>query len=327
MLTIGGVRVDPPVALAPMAGITDAAFRALCREMGAGLVYTEMVSAEALVRDNARSWQMTQVAPGERPVALQIFGADPGVMAEAAARIMNREGPPDFLDVNLGCPVPKVVRSGAGAALMRDPSLACEVVRAVSEAVAPRPVTVKIRSGWDEASINAPDLAVRLEEAGAAAIAVHGRTRRQFYGGQASWEVISRVRTRVSVPVIGNGDVTGPEAALDMVRKTGVPAVMVGRAALGNPWVFRQIKAAWEGGEAAGPTRREIGNMMVRHLNLLISIKGENRAVREMRKHAAWYIKGQPGARSCRAEFMRAESRRDMVEIVARALSDCDDRL
>ncbi len=327
MLTIGGVRVDPPVALAPMAGVTDAAFRVLCREMGAGLVYTEMVSAEALVRDNARSWQMTQVAPGERPVALQIFGADPGVMAEAAVRIMNSEGPPDFLDINLGCPVPKVVRSGAGAALMRDPSLACEVVRAVSEAVAPRPVTVKIRSGWDEASINAPDLAVRLEEAGAAAIAVHGRTRRQFYGGQASWEVIFRVRTRVSVPVIGNGDVTGPEAALDMVRKTGVPAVMVGRAALGNPWVFRQIKAAWEGGKAAGPTRREIGNMMVRHLNLLISIKGENRAVREMRKHAAWYIKGQPGARSCRAEFMRAESRRDMVEIVARALSDCDDRL
>lgn len=320
MLTIGGVRVDPPVVLAPMAGVTDAAFRVLCREMGAGLVYTEMVSAEALVRDNARSWQMTQVAPGERPVALQIFGADPGVMAEAAVRIMEREEAPDILDINLGCPVPKVVRSGAGAALMRDPSLACEVVRAVSEAVAPRPVTVKIRSGWDEASINAPDLAVRLEEAGAAAIAVHGRTRRQFYGGQASWEVMSRVRARVSVPVIGNGDVTGPGAALDMVRKTGVPAVMVGRAALGNPWVFRQIKAAWEGGEAAGPTRREIGDMMVRHLDLLISIKGENRAVREMRKHAAWYIKGQLGARSWRAEFMRAESRRDMVEIVGRAL-------
>lgn len=323
-MRIGSATICPPVVLAPMAGITDGAFRPICRELGAGLVFSELVSAQALVRENRRSWEMTRAFPGERPLALQLFGADPRVMARAARALMERPDHPEILDINMGCPVPKVTRSGEGAALMKDPDLAGRVVRAVAEAVHPHPVTVKIRAGWDQGSINAPQLARVLEESGAAAITVHGRTRCQLYRGEASWEVIARVKSAVSIPVIGNGDVTGPRSALDMIRLTGVDGVMIGRGALGNPWIFRQVRSAFLGESLPlPPSAQEIRRVMIRHLKALISLKGEDRGVREMRKHAAWYVKGQPGARRWRGELFRASTEAEMADLIARALPDC----
>lgn len=320
-LTIGQLTCCPPVALAPMAGVTDAAFRPICRQMGAGLTYTEMVSAEALTRGNARSWEMAAIAGGERPVGLQLFGHDPEVMRRAVAAVVGSEHPPDLIDLNMGCPVRKVVSSGDGAALMRDPHLAARLVEAACLAAGVVPVTVKIRAGWDASSVNAPAMARGLEAAGASAITVHGRTRADMYEGEADWDVIRMVREAVSVPVIGNGDVDSGAAALAMFRATGVHGVMVGRAALGNPWVFSCIRAALSGTAFSPPSHQEVAGVMIRHLDHLIEIRGPERGIREMRKHAGWYVRGMLGARRFRRLATSISSRDDLVGLVSDMLN------
>lgn len=286
---VGAVTLPNRVVSAPMAGITDRAFRDLAREMGCGLTWTEMISAQALVHGNRRTAEFLEVS-GEHPLAVQVFGSDPEILARAAR--LAAEAGADIVDLNMGCPTPKIVRNYEGAALMRDPEKAGRIVAAVAAAV-PVPVTVKMRKGWDEDYPGAVELARVAAQAGAAAVTVHGRLRSEFFGGRADWDVIGAVKQAVDIPVIGNGDVkSGPDAAR-MLAETGCDAVMIGRAARGNPWVFKQVREYLETGrETPPPTPEERVAMALRHFELLIRYKGEDRAVREMRKHAAWYTRG-----------------------------------
>jgi tRNA-dihydrouridine synthase B len=315
-MQIGAVAVaEPAVALAPMAGVTDLPFRLLAKEMGCSLLYSEMVSYQGLLHNNCHTWDMLRIDERERPLAMQIFGAEPAGMA-AAARIVARAGA-DIIDINMGCPTPKIVRNGEGCALMRRPELAYEIMAAVAAAV-DVPVTVKIRKGWDAASVNAVEIAALAERAGVAAIAVHGRTREQFYAGAADWDIIRSVKERVGIPVIGNGDVRTPQDAARLLAHTGCDAVMVGRAAQGNPWLFRQISEFLQSGQLPlPPSLAERLEVVGRHLAMLIEHKGERVAVREMRRHAAWYTRGLPHAAEIRLRLNQAESRGDFVRILA----------
>jgi len=301
---IGQVPIDNPLVLAPMAGVCDAPFRRICKEMGCGLVYTEMISAMALVYDNRRTLEMLRIFDDERPVAVQLFGSDPDVMARAAF-IVERLGA-DILDINMGCPAPKIVRSGEGAALMSRPELAWEIVSAV-RAACDIPVTVKIRKGWDEETANAAEFAMGCVDAGADAVAVLGRTRAEGYSGAADWSIIARVARAVPVPVLGNGDVDSPEAAARMLDETGCAAVMVGRAALGNPWVFRRALSFISTGRLLPePEPGERIAMAMRHLKEVAAFKGDETAASQMRKHLAWYMRGLKGAARVREVIMAA---------------------
>lgn len=315
-MLIGAVAVaEPAVVLAPMAGVTDLPFRLLAKEMGCSLLYSEMVSDKGLLHNNCHTLDMLRIDDRERPVSVQIFGSEPGPMA-AAARVVARAGA-DIVDINMGCPTPKIVKNGEGSALMRRPELARDILAAVVDAVAV-PVTVKIRKGWDEASVSAVEIAALAEQAGVAAIAVHGRTREQFYSGTADWDIIRRVKERVSIPVIGNGDVRTPQDAERLLAFTGCDAVMVGRAAQGNPWIFRQIGHYLAGGGMLPPPPlAERLEVLSRHLEMLIEHKGEHIAIREMRSHAAWYTKGLPRAAEIRLRLNQAESRGDFARILA----------
>ena len=287
---IGSVEIENPFVLAPMAGITDLPFRLLCKEQGAGLLYTEMVSAKAISYHNRNTVSLMETDPKEHPVALQLFGSEPELMGEVAKSIEDQ--PFDILDINMGCPVPKVVNNGEGSALLKDPALIREIIKAVSGAVR-KPVTAKMRIGFEGADVDPVEIARIMEDAGAAAIAVHGRTRQQYYSGQADWETIRRIKEAVSVPVIGNGDVDSPEKAEAMFRETGCDAVMIGRAVRGNPWIFREMNHYFATGELLpGPSLEELKEEILRHARMQIEKKGEYTGIREMRKHVAWYTPG-----------------------------------
>lgn len=288
------VEVQNPLVLAPMAGVCDLPFRLICKEMGCGLVYTEMISAMALIYDDPNTARILAMDQAERPVGAQVFGSDPRVVARAAG-IMQDHGA-DFIDINMGCPVPKIVKNGEGSALMRQPQLAADIVAAVRQQVR-IPVTVKIRKGWDDETVNAVEFAVVCVEAGADAVAVHGRTRAQGYSGKADWNIIAEVSKAVDVPVLGNGDVTEPEHSSQLMSSTGCAGVMIGRGALGNPWLFSRALSYLQTGEIEPePTARQRLHVALDHLERSIAFKGESVACKEMRKHLAWYIKGLRGA-------------------------------
>ena len=305
-LKIGNIELENRYILGPMAGVTDLPFRLLCREQGAGLLCMEMVSAKAIMYNNQNTEQLLTIHPDERPVSLQLFGSDPKIMSEMAKRIEER--PFAILDINMGCPVPKVVKNGEGSALMKEPKLVYEIVSAVVKAIG-KPVTVKIRKGFDDDHVNAVEIARIIEEAGAAAVAVHGRTREQYYSGKADWDIIRQVKEAVSIPVIGNGDVTSPERAEELVCRTGCDGVMIARGAQGNPWIFSEMISFEETGVVPPrPGKEELKEMMLRHARLQLEYKGEYSGIREMRKHVAWYTKGIPGAARLREKINAVES-------------------
>lgn len=310
-LKIGDVTTENPVILAPMAGVTDLPFRLLCHEMGAGLVCMEMVSAKAIYYHNKNTEELLTVHPDEHPASLQLFGSDPEIIARMAAEIADR--PFSILDFNMGCPVPKVVGNGEGSALMKKPELVEEILTALVRAVK-KPVTVKIRKGFDDEHVNAVEIARIAESCGVAAIAVHGRTRAQYYSGRADWDIIRQVKEAVRIPVIGNGDVDSPEAAKAMLEQTGCDGVMIGRAAQGNPWIFREIVRYLEDGTILPkPDSAEKKEVILRHAALQLECKGEYTAVREMRKHLAWYTTGMPHSAHFRGMINSMETMEELL--------------
>lgn len=300
-MMIGNVGLSGPFLLAPLAGITDGPFRRLCSQAGAALVYSEMVSAKGLWYGDKNTGKLLEILPGEGPAAYQLFGHEPEIMAFAARKLDSRMNV--IFDINMGCPVPKIVKNGEGSALMKNPDLVYDLVAAAVKNTS-KPVTVKIRAGWDEESANAVEVARAVSAAGASAVAVHGRTREQYYSGKADWSVIAAVKRAVNIPVIGNGDVTDAASGIRMMEETGCDFVMVGRGALGNPWIFSELTAAWRGEPLPPPpTKEEKKAMMIRHFNDILELKGEYVAVREMRKHVGWYLKGVHGAAAFRGKI------------------------
>ena len=316
-MRIGNVTLDNPFFLAPLAGITDAPFRRICKEQGAGLVYSEMVSGKGLYYNDKATERLLRIYEDEKPAAIQIFGSEPEIIGFAAKKLAGREN--CILDINMGCPVPKVVRNGEGSALLKDPGLAEAVVKAAA-VNAGKPVTAKIRIGWDADSINAVEVAKVIEAAGASAIGVHGRTREQYYSGKADWEVIRQVKKAVSIPVIGNGDVFSGRDALRLMEETDCDFVMIARGALGNPWIFREALALWKGETAPPPPNvEEKIELILKHFDLLLAEKGEYAAVREMRKHAGWYLKGIPGSAGLRRQLnsiVKADILKETIDAV-----------
>lgn len=313
---IGNVNLENPFVLAPMAGVTDLAFRRLCKEQGAGLICMEMVSAKAISFHNKNTEALMEINPGEHPVSMQIFGSEPELMAEVARSIEER--PFDILDINMGCPVPKVVNNGEGSALLRDPDLIASIVKSVSSAIS-KPLTVKVRIGFENTPVDIVEIAKRVEDAGAAAIAVHGRTRQQYYSGTADWDAIRRVKEAVSIPVIGNGDVDSPQKAEALMQETGCDGVMIGRAVRGNPWIFREMNHYFKTGELlARPSIDEVREMILRHARAQIEIKGEYTGIREMRKHVAWYTAGMRHSSGLRRESNTISSFEELEKLLER---------
>ena len=313
-MQIGSIKLVNPVILAPMAGVTDLPFRLLCKEMDCGLVYSEMVSDKGLLYKNCHTMDMLKIDERERPVTMQIFGSEPESMARAAQFV--EDAGTDIIDINMGCPTPKIIKNGSGAALMCQPDLAYRIMVSVVEAVHV-PVTVKFRKGWDNASINAVQMAKLAEKAGIAAVAVHGRTRAQFYSGEADWDIIRCVKESVGIPIIGNGDIRTPYDAERMLSETGCDGLMIGRGAQGNPWIFREISQYLATGEILPPpSEAERLSVMLRHLDMLVLYKGEYLGIREMRRHGAWYTKGMHDSSELRLRFNSAICKEDFVAVL-----------
>lgn len=314
-MQIGNVTIKHPYILAPMAGVTDLPFRLLCKEQGAGLLCMEMISAKALQYKNKNTKALLSIHPDEYPVSLQLFGSDPKIISEQAKKIENL--PFQILDINMGCPVPKVVKNGEGSALMKNPKLVYNIVAETVKAIR-KPVTVKIRKGFDEQSLNAVEIAKVIEAAGASAIAVHGRTREQYYSGKADWEIIRKVKEAVKIPVIGNGDVWTPQDAIDMRKQTGCDGVMIGRGAQGNPWIFKQILHYEQTGELLEkPSPQEVTEMILRHAKMQMEFKGEYTGMREIRKHAAWYTAGYKNSAKLRGKINETETYEELKELLS----------
>lgn len=314
-MQIGEIKLAAPLALAPMAGITDLPFRLICRRLGCGMTVSEMVSAKGLLYKNVKTTEMLRIDDGERPTAIQLFGSVPEELAEAA-RMVEASGA-DMIDFNMGCPVPKIVNNGEGSALMKQPQLAHDILAAMVKAVK-IPVTVKFRAGWDDSNRNAVEIAKAVEAAGVSAVAVHGRTRQQFYEGKADWGIIAEVKQAVKVPVFGNGDIFTVEDGLRMLAETGVDGLMIGRGADGNPWIFRELAAVLRGEERpAAPSLQERLAQSAEHLDMLIDYKGENISVKEMRRHISAYLKGLPHAAEFRGRFHKVDTREQFMELLA----------
>lgn len=317
-LRIGTVALENSYILAPMAGVTDLPFRLLCKEQGAGLLCMEMVSAKAIQYNNKNTKALLDIHPEELPVSLQLFGSDPDVISEIAKRI--EELPFSILDINMGCPVPKIVKNGEGSALMKNPKLAYEIVKKTAKAIQ-KPVTVKIRKGFDDTCVNAVEIAKMIEDAGGKAVAVHGRTREQYYSGKADWDIIRQVKEAVSIPVIGNGDVVSGESAIAIQKETGCDGVMIGRGAQGNPWIFSELLEYEKTGKMPSrPNMEAIKNMMLRHAQLQMQYKGEYLGIREMRKHVSWYTSGLPNSAKMRDEINRVESYAELEKLLEKRL-------
>lgn len=313
---IGAVEIPNRFVLAPMAGVTDLAFRRLCKEQGAGLLCMEMISAKAISYKNKNTRALMEIDPVEHPISMQLFGSEPELMTEVAKEI--EEEPFDILDINMGCPVPKVVNNGEGSALLKTPDLIEEIVRKVSSAIK-KPVTVKVRIGFENEPIDIVEIAKRIEDAGAAALAVHGRTRQQYYSGTADWDTIRRVKEAITIPVVGNGDVDSPLKAEALIKQTGCDAVMIGRAVRGNPWLFRELNHYFQTGELLGrPSAEEIREMILRHARKQIELKGEFVGIREMRKHVAWYTAGMRHSAGLRRESNTIESYEALEQLLSR---------
>lgn len=319
-LKIGTVELENPYILAPMAGVTDLPFRLLCKEQGAGLLCMEMVSAKAIQYNNKNTKALLEIHPEELPVSLQLFGSDSDVISEIAKRI--EELPFSILDINMGCPVPKIVKNGEGSALMKNPKLVYEIVRKTARAIQ-KPVTVKIRKGFDDTCINAVEIAKIIEDAGGKAVAVHGRTREQYYSGKADWDIIRQVKEAVSIPVIGNGDVVSGESAIAIQKETGCDGVMIGRGAQGNPWIFSELLEYERTGKMPlRPSVEAIKKMMIRHAQLQMQYKGEYLGIREMRKHVSWYTSGLPNSAKLRDEINRVESYEELEQLLEERLKE-----
>ena len=320
-MKIGNLNLDNKVFLSPMAGVTDLPFRLICKEQDCGMLYTEMVNAKALCYDDKNTKKMLKIEDEEHPVAIQIFGSDPEYMG-GAARVLNSY-PNEILDINMGCPAPKVVKNGDGSALLKNPELAAKVLRAVVEN-SEKPVTLKIRKGWDDTCINAVEIAKIAEDCGISAIAIHGRTREHYYSGKADWDIIRQVKENVSIPVIGNGDVFEVQDAINMLNQTNCDAIMIGRGAQGNPWIFKRINHYMQTGEILPePTLEEKIETAKKHLALAVEEHGEYVAVREMRKHIAWYLKGLRNSARVRDEINKIESYEEVVNKLEGYMQDC----
>lgn len=319
-MNIGNVQLDNEVFLSPMAGVTDLPFRLICKEKGCGMLYTEMINAKALCYDDENTKKMLKIEDEEHPIAVQIFGSDPEFMGKAAA-IMN-EYPNEILDINMGCPAPKVIKNGDGSALMRNPKLAAEVLESVVKN-SKKPVTLKIRKGWDDDSVNAVEIAKIAEECGISALAIHGRTREQFYSGKADWDIIAEIKQSINIPVIGNGDVFEVEDAVNMLEKTKCDAIMIGRGAQGNPWIFKRINHYMKTGEILPePTLEEKITTAIKHMNLAVSEHGDYVAVREMRKHIGWYLKGLKNSAKYRDQINKITDYKEVIFMLEEYMQD-----
>lgn len=313
-LKIGNIELENNLILAPMAGVTDMPFRLLCKEQGCGLLYTEMVSAKAILYKNKNTNELMKVTAKERPIALQLFGSDAQIVSDIAHQI--EDGPYDFIDINMGCPVPKIVNNGEGSALMKNPKLVEEILTAMVKKVK-KPVTVKFRKGFDETCINAVEIAKIAESCGVAAVAVHGRTREQYYSGKADWDIIRQVKEAVKIPVIGNGDIFTPQDAKRMLEETGCDGLMIARGARGNPWLFSRTNHYLDTGELLPePSVCEIADMILRHARLQVEMKGEENGMKEMRKHIAWYTAGLPHSASIRRECNLLETMDELEKLM-----------